>query len=92
MIWTFYGKRDRTATSGTLMQRNHHAAMTDDCGDLGKTATDHDDYITLDDIFGKTNGYGDDGGFNDPEDVELIEEKQRHSMTVMTCYMGPQVA
>jgi hypothetical protein len=24
--------------------------------------------------------------------VELIEEKQRHSMTVMTCYMGPQVA
>ena len=66
--------------------------MTDDCGDPGKTTTDHNDYITLANILGDTNGDGDDGGFNDPKDVELIEEKQRHPMIVTTCYKGPQVA
>lgn len=75
------------------MLGNQHSAMTDDCGDPGKTTTDHNDYITLDDIFGDTNNDGNDGGFNGPKDVEFIEEMQRHlDGSDNLLYGTPQVA
>jgi hypothetical protein len=52
--------------------------MTYDHGDPCKTTADHDDYNTLDHIFGDTNGDGDDWDFNNSKDVKFIKEMQHH--------------